>query len=110
MTTTAHQSLLATLALVVAGAQAWDAGALGAAAGIQLLTAVGVALPAIGILASRSAGVRFAMVVSAVIVLVTARLLSAVPLPELALAAAFPGILVLLDHFRTLAIPSPGPR
>lgn len=102
MTKTTLNRLLAAFALIIAAAQAWDAGALDAAPGIRALIAAAVALPAIGILASESFGIRLGVVALAGLILFVCRMLSAVTLPGLGLAAAFPGILILLVHLRVL--------
>lgn len=102
------QALLALLAVAVSALQAWDSHALEASGLLQLVIAVAVVIPALTILRSRNLQIRLAAVGLSALLLVGARIASDAHLPELVLAAAFPGILVLLDHFRT--VQAPGPR
>jgi hypothetical protein len=97
------KSLLAFCALVVSSFQAWDSHALDAEPFVRALVLIGVLLPASAIVATRDVRVRGAAVLAAAVLMIAARALSAFHLPELALAAFFPGALVLLDHFRDLA-------
>ena len=94
--------LLAACALVVSSLQAWDSHALDASLGVQALIFGGVVLPAAALLLTRDVLIRGGAVLAAAILMVAARAISATPMPGLALAAFFPGILVLLDHIRTL--------
>src|SRR5262245_46991633 len=90
-----------TLALamgVVSVLQAWDSGVLAAEAFVQGMAAVGALLPAASVLVTDDPRVRGAAVGIAAVILVAARYLSSVHLPELALAAFFPAMLVLFDH------------
>lgn len=96
------QVILAVLALLVSALQAWDSNALEASGPVQLMIAAAIVTPGLTILRSRQFLVRLVAVGLAAVLLVGARVASDVPLPELVLAAAFPGILVLLDHFRTV--------
>ena len=96
------QVLLALLAVVVSALQAWDSHALEATMPVQLVIAAAVVIPCLAILGSRQLLVRLVAVTLSALLLVGARMASDVPLPALVLAAAFPGILVLLDHFRTV--------
>ena len=94
--------LLAFCALAISSLQAWDSHALDASRGIQLLILVGVLLPAAALLATGDVRSRGGAVLASAVLMVIARVLSETPLPGLALAAFFPGILVLLDHIRVL--------
>ena len=102
--------LVAGAALLIASLQAWDSNALDAESSVQVIIAVGVLLPAVAIVATRDIRVRGAAVVVAVMLMALARFVSAQPMPELALAAAFPATLILLDHIRRLASQKRLPR
>ena len=95
-------AVFALCALVVSSLQAWDSHALKAEAGVQAIVLAGVLLPALALLASRDVRIRGAAVVAAAGLMVVARVISTQPMPGLALAAFFPGMLVLVDHFRAL--------
>jgi hypothetical protein len=96
------QVLLALLAVAVSALQAWDSHALEASGPLQLVIAAAIVVPGAAILGSRRLLVRLVAVGLSAVLLAGVRMASDVPLPELVLAAAFPGILVLLDHFRTV--------
>jgi hypothetical protein len=87
--------LLAALTLTASALQAWDSNALDAEGGVQWLIAAGVILPAATVLLSAHAGIRLAAAGAAVVILLGARFLSGVHMPELALAGGFAGILIL---------------
>lgn len=95
--------VLALCAFAIAALQAWDSHALQAEPAVRIMVLVGVLLPAVAIGATRDFRVRGVAVLAAAVLMVTARLLSAQHMPELALAALFPGMVILLDHFRGLA-------
>jgi hypothetical protein len=94
--------LLALAALAVSALQAWDSHALDAERFIQAAILVGVIVPAGAIAVSGDVRVRAGAVVLSAVLMVLARLLSEIPLPGLALAAFFPGIIVLLEHMAAL--------
>jgi hypothetical protein len=94
-----------TLALAMASVsllQAWDSGVLTAEGFVQGMAAGGALLPAAAVLLTDDPRVRGAAVALAALLLVGARYLSSVHLPELALAAFFPAMLVLFDHLSGL--------
>ena len=101
-------TLLSILALSVGLLQAWDSNALLAERPIQVLILVAVLIPPAAIAATRDMRIRGASIVLTATLLIAARFLSSVDMPELALAALFPGILVLMDHFRTMKSGSTG--
>jgi hypothetical protein len=90
--------LLAVLALTVSALQAWDSNALAAEGGVQLLIAAAVVLPAAAIVLTSHAGARLAVAGAAVGLLGAARLVSQAHMPELMLAGAFAGILILASQ------------
>jgi hypothetical protein len=94
--------LLALAALAVSALQAWDSHALDAPRFIQAAILAGVIVPAASIALSRDVRVRAGSVALSAVLMVLARLLSTVPLPGLALAAFFPGIIVALEHMAAL--------
>jgi hypothetical protein len=96
------QLLLALLVVAVSALQAWDSHALEASGPVQLVIAGAIVIPGLAILRFQQLLVRLVAVGISALLLVGARIVSDVPLPELVLAAAFPGILVLLDHFRAV--------
>ena len=98
--------ILATLALAIATLQAWDSHVLLTDAMTQILVVAAIPLPALAIALARDTRVRLAAVVAAAVLLVIARTVSSVPLPDLTLAAFFPGWIVLFDHVRMLHEPA----
>jgi membrane-associated phospholipid phosphatase len=90
--------LLAALALTVSALQAWDSSALTSEGGVQLLIATAVLLPAATVILSSHAGVRLSAAGAAIALLGIARLVSEAHMPELMLAGAFAGILILASQ------------
>ena len=104
-----NKYLLALLALSVSALQAWDANALTATGVARLLIAAGVLTPALAILCSRRFGVRLAAAGASVLMLGSARVVADTHMPELMLAGAFPGILILATKLWPEASQSPRP-
>ena len=96
------KTVLGILALAIGLLQAWDSNALQAEGVVQGVILVAVLLPAAALAATRGVLFRGAAVALAAVLLMAARYVSAVSMPELALAALFPGILLLFDHIRSL--------
>ena len=94
--------LLAACALVIATLQAWDSRALAAEALPRALIVAGILLPASAIAWTTDVRVRGLAVLVAAIGLAAARVVSNAEMPGLALAAFFPGIIVLFDHVRSM--------
>jgi len=93
---------LAAGAIALSILQAWDSNALDAEAPVKAIVGAGVILPALAIGLTGDWTVRLVAVGVAVVLLFAARAVSSVAMPELALAAVFPGILMLLDRFASL--------
>jgi hypothetical protein len=93
-----NRYLLATLTLLASALQAWDSNALDAVTSVQLVIASGVLLTPAAILLSSSYGIRLAAAGAAIVVFAIARWMSYADHPELMLAGAFPGILVLVSR------------
>lgn len=89
--------LVAGLIVALGTLQAWDSGAFSAGVGalISALVVTATLIPAAALLLSERRGVHAGAVLTAAALLVTARVISPVPLPELLLAAVFPGVLLL---------------
>jgi len=98
----ANKWWLAAAALGLSLLQAWDSNALDSEGSIKLLIAAGVALPALTIGLTRHGGLRLVAVAVGVVLLFVSRAVSNISMPELALAAVFPGIIGLLDNFVSL--------
>ena len=89
--------LVAGLIAGLSALQAWDSGAFSAGVGplISTLAVTAAMIPAAALLLSDRGGVHAGAVLVAGALLLTARLVSPVPLPELLLAAAFSGVVLL---------------
>lgn len=98
MTTRNWKRLAAGLIVLLGSLQAWDSGAFSAAAGTvaTVLAGLGVAVPAAAALLSERRAIHLWAVVASGMLLVAARTVSAVPLPELLLAAFFPTMMLLV--------------
>jgi hypothetical protein len=90
--------LWAAIFVVMGGLQAWDSGALGAPAFIQLLIAVAIAVPAVTVVATPSYGKHVLSVVAAFVLLTVARMASPTPLPTLHIVAFIPAVLIFFSH------------
>lgn len=92
--------VMIAVCVVLGALQAWDSHALSAEPFIQVMIAIAILLAPIALAVSADTQVHLGAVVAAAGLLALARLLSAVHLPELVLAAFFPGMLLLVNHVR----------
>jgi len=98
MNTRTWKWLAAGLIAGLSALQAWDSGAFSAGVGplISALAVTASLIPAASLLLSERRGVHAGAVLAAAALLVTARVVAPVPLPELLLAAVFGGIVLLV--------------
>jgi hypothetical protein len=104
MTLTPPRYALAVLGLTIAALQAWDSNALRAEPSIQALIAIGIVIVPGAMMATPKTHLPLIATLAAMPLLALARLLSATHMPELALAAFFPGVLAMINHMRELAL------
>jgi hypothetical protein len=76
--------------------QAWDSGGFGGGAQVAWLSALGVLLPAAGLLITRATVIRIAALAAGVVLLTWARIVSPVPLNALHLSLFVPAIYLIV--------------
>ena len=90
------KSIVAILVLGLGATQAWDSNVLNAPTWIIAIVALAVALPALALVLTDEPGMLLGAIVATSLLLLTAKLLSPVPMPALLVIVVLAGVLVII--------------